>query len=42
MIIKIKVLIPKKLDRTQKSLFKDLADTDLEKNEEFKKFNKYL
>ena len=42
MIIKIKVLIPKKLDRTQKSLFKDLADTDLETNEEFKKFNKYL
>lgn len=42
MIIKIKVLIPKKLDRTQKSLFKELADTDLETNEEFKKFNKYL
>lgn len=42
MIIKVKVLIPKKLDRNQKSLFKTLADTDLKTNEEFKKFNKYL
>ena len=42
MILKIKVLIPKKLDRTQKSLFKDLAETNLETNDEFKKFDKYL
>ena len=42
MIIKIKIVIPKKLDRTQKALFKDLNETDLTNNEEIKKFNKYL
>ena len=42
MIIKIKVVIPKKLDRAQKALFKDLNETDLTNNEEIKKFNKYL
>lgn len=42
MILKINVVIPRKLDRKQKSLIKDLDDTDLENSEEFKKFNKYL
>lgn len=42
MILITKVIIPKKLDRTQKSLIKDLNETDLETGEEFKKFNKYI
>lgn len=42
MIIITKVVIPRKLDRTQKSLIKDLNETDLEVGDEFKKFNKYL
>lgn len=42
MIIITKVVIPRKLDRTQKSLIKDLNETNLENGEEFKKFNKYI
>ncbi len=42
MIIITNVVIPKKLDRTQKSLIKDLNETNLENGDEFKKFNKYL
>ena len=36
------VVIPTKLDRKQKQLFKDLAKTDLDNDSEFKKFNKYI
>lgn len=36
------VIIPTKLDRTQKSLFNDLSETTLDNSEEFKKFKKYL
>lgn len=35
------VIIPTKLDRAQKKLIKELSDTDLENEEEFKKFYKY-
>lgn len=37
-----KVIIPSKLDRKQKSLFKDLSETVLDNDAEFKNFNKYL
>lgn len=37
-----KIIIPTKLDRKQKSLFKDLDDTILNNEEAFKKFNKYI
>ena len=36
------VVIPTKLDRKQKQLFKDLDKTDLDNATEFKKFNKYI
>jgi len=36
------VIIPKKLDRKQKTLFNDLDKTDLDNDEAFKKFNKFL
>lgn len=36
------VIIPTKLDRTQKSLFNDLNETKLDNEEAFKKFKKYL
>ena len=36
------VIIPTKLDRKQKQLFKDLSKTDLDESSEFKKFNKYI
>ncbi len=36
------IIIPTKLDKTQKDLFKELSKTNLNNNEEFKKFNKYL
>ena len=36
------VVTPTKLDRNQKKLFEELAKTDLENNEKFKKFNKYF
>lgn len=37
-----KVIIPNKLDRTQKSLFKELDETNLKKEAEFKNFDKYI
>ena len=36
------VIIPTKLDRKQKELFKDLSKTDLENDSSFKEFKKYL
>lgn len=36
------IIIPTKLDRTQKSLFNDLNETKLDNEDAFKKFNKYL
>lgn len=42
MFLITKVIIPKKLDRKQKSLLKDLEDTDLDNDSVFKNFNKYL
>ena len=36
------VVIPDKLDRKQKELFKELAETDLETGTSFKNFKKYL
>lgn len=42
MYVIINVVIPTKLDRKQKELFKDLDKTNLENSEEFKKYNKYL
>ena len=41
MYIITKVITPKKLDRKQKALFKDLAKTDIETSE-YKKLEKYL
>lgn len=38
----INVIIPTKVDHTQKKLFKELAETKLDKTDEFKKFNKYV
>jgi len=37
-----KIIIPRKISRHQKSLFKDLDDTELDNETEFKKLNKYL
>lgn len=42
MYVIINVIIPTKLDRNQKELFKNLSETDLDNNPEFKKINKYL
>jgi len=42
MYVVLDVVIPTKLDKTQKDLFKKLADTDLESGSSFKKFKKYL
>ena len=42
MYLIINVIIPTKLDRKQKQLFKDLSKTDLDESSEFKKFNKYI
>ncbi len=36
------VVIPTKLDRSQKKLFEELIKTDLNNNDKIKKFNKYL
>lgn len=36
----LKLIVPAKLSRTQKELLEELSETDLENNEEFKKFNK--
>lgn len=41
MYVVLKVVVPNKLDRTQKKLFEELSDTDLETNE-FKKIKEYL
>jgi len=38
----IKVVIPTKLDRKQKSLINDLSETNLANSSEFDKFNKYM
>lgn len=37
----IKVIIPTKLDHTQKKLFKELNETKLDKDSEFSRYNKY-
>lgn len=42
MYLIMNVVIPTKLDRKQKQLFKDLDKTDLDGDSEFKKFNKYI
>ena len=42
MYLIMNIVIPTKLDRKQKQLFKDLAKTDLDNDSEFKKFNKYI
>lgn len=42
MYVIFKVIVPSKLSMAQKKLFKELAATDLEDAEEFKKFKKYL
>ena len=38
----VNIIIPTKLDRRQKTLLQDLAQTDLEDSPEFKNFNKYM
>lgn len=38
----VNIIIPTKLDRKQKALLQDLAQTDLEDSQEFKNFNKYM
>lgn len=42
MYVVLDVVIPNKLDRTQKQLFKELAETDLEVGSQFKNYKKYL
>ena len=42
MYLIMNVVIPTKLDRKQKQLFKDLDKTDLDGDSKFKKFNKYI
>ena len=42
MYIITNVIIPNKLDREQKALFKELADTTLDSNDAFKKMRKFL
>jgi molecular chaperone DnaJ len=42
MYVILNIVIPKKLDRKQKSLFEDLSKTDLHSGEEFKKIDTYL
>lgn len=42
MYVVLDVIIPNKLDRKQKELFKELAETDLEIGTEFKNYKKYL
>ena len=42
MYIITNVIIPNKLDREQKALFKELADTTLDNNDAFKKMRKFL
>ena len=38
----VNIIIPTKLDRKQKALLQDLAETNLEDAQEFKNFNKYM
>lgn len=42
MYVVLDVIIPNKLDRKQKELFKELSKTDLEIGSQFKNYNKYL
>lgn len=42
MFVIVKVMIPEKLDKTQKELLKELSQTNLETNDEFKSFKKYV
>ena len=42
MYIVLNVIIPKKLTKEQKKLFDELAKTELDNSDEFKKINKYL
>ena len=42
MYVVINVVIPSKLDRKQKALFKDLSETELDDDKVFRDFNKYL
>ncbi len=42
MIVILKVVIPTKLDRIQKKLFKELDETNLENSLEFREFNRYI
>lgn len=42
MYVVIKVVVPTKLDREQKKLLKELAETDLENESEFKKIKEFL
>ena len=42
MYVILDVIIPSKLDKKQKDLFKQLSETDLENSSSFKNFNKYL
>ena len=36
------VVVPTKLDRSQKKLFEELIKTDLDNNDKIKRFNKYF
>ena len=40
--IVLDVVMPSKVDRTQRRLFEELSDTNLESSDKFKKFNKYF
>lgn len=42
MYVVLEVIVPTKLDRKQKELFKELGKTDLETDSSFKNFKKYL
>ena len=42
MYVIVKIMIPEKLDKTQKELFKELSETNLETNDEFKSLKKYI
>ena len=41
MYVVLKLVIPTKLTRAQKKLFKELSETELKEEAEFKKFDKY-
>lgn len=40
--IELEVVMPSKIDRNQRKLFEELANTNLESSDKFKKFNKYF